>query len=217
MNPYQFNEASRLEVPKTYGSLDTKPEHVSSVTERMLDRARAKTEEFTLKEEETSLHGLLQTAQLSVDVMAKQKNISIAISKNSQNVWLNLDPRLTTPMLTNLLHNAVKFAPDGGRISLWVRDTGVGETHVEIVDNGPGMSPAQIEGFLGSYDEIGHIKPGEHGGTGLGLPLVRRLIELHGGRLELISGDTGGLTARLRFPAYRLCSVVQQAAKKATL
>ena len=75
------------------------------------------------------------------------------------------------------------------------------------------MLPAAIEKILGRHDEIGHINLGEQGGTGLGLLLVRRLIELHGGRLELLPGGPEGLTARLRFPAYRLCREPEQAVK----
>jgi two-component system cell cycle sensor histidine kinase PleC len=210
-----FGPLSEPKYPEYISDIRQTAEHVSSVTDRMLDMARAKTGEIVLKEQESSLQDLLKIARQSVNVMAEEKNISIAVSKDSGKVWLDVDPTLTTQMLTNLLHNAVKFTPDGGRISLWVRDSGVGEAHVEIVDNGPGMSPAEIEGILGAHDEIGHINLGEHGGTGLGLPLVRRLIELHGGRLELIAGEAGGLTARLRFPAYRLCGDAQPAAKSA--
>jgi len=210
-----FGPLTEPKYPEYLSDIRHTAEHVSSVADRMLDMARAKTGEIVLKEEESSLQDLLKIAQESVKVMAEEKNISIAVSRDSEKVWLDVDPTLTTQMLTNLLHNAVKFTPDGGRISLWVRDSGVGETHIEIVDNGSGMSPAEIEGILGSHAEIGHINLGEHGGTGLGLPLVRRLIELHGGRLELIPGHPEGLTARLRFPAYRLCSDPQGIAKTA--
>jgi signal transduction histidine kinase len=210
-----FGPLSDPKYPEYLSDIRQTAEHVSSVTDRMLDMARARTGEIVLKEEKSNLPDLLKIARQSVNVMAEEKNISIAFSQDSQKVWLDVDPTLTTQMLTNLLHNAVKFTPDGGRISLWVRDSGVGETHIEIVDNGPGMSPAEIDGIVGGHDEIGHVNLGEHGGTGLGLPLVRRLIELHGGRLELIPGEVGGLTARLRFPAYRMCSDPQQAAKTA--
>ncbi|MGB0575920.1 MAG: ATP-binding protein [Alphaproteobacteria bacterium] len=72
-----------------------------------------------------------------------------------------------------------------------------------------------MKNILRSHSELGHINRGQHGGTGLGLPLVRRLIELHGGRLELLTGRSGGLTARLLFPAYRQCSDAHQVAKTA--
>ena len=208
-----FGPLSDPKYPEYLSDIRQTAEHVSCVADRMLDMARAKTGEIVLKEQKTSLQDLLKIAQQSVHVMAEEKNISIVVSKDSETVWLNVDPTLTTQMLTNLLHNAVKFVPDGGRISLWVRDSGVGETHIEIVDNGPGMLPAAIEKILGRHDEIGHINLGEQGGTGLGLLLVRRLIELHGGRLELLPGGPEGLTARLRFPAYRLCREPEQAVK----
>ncbi|NKB20915.1 MAG: GAF domain-containing protein [Alphaproteobacteria bacterium] len=210
-----FGPLSDPKYPEYLSDIRQTAEHVASITDRMLDMARAKTGEIVLKEEECTLSDLLKLGVQSVEKAAATKNISIAASKDCETIRLNVDPTLTTQMLTNLLHNAVKFTPEGGRISLWIREAGIGEIHVEVVDNGPGMSSSKIMGILGSHANLGHIKLGDHGGTGLGLPLVRRLIELHGGRLELTPGHTEGLTARLRFPAYRACDDTSLSAQTA--
>ncbi len=184
-----FGPLSDPKYPEYLFDIRQTAKYISSVADRMLDMARSKTGEIAIKEEDCRLSDLLKISAQSVEDMAAEKNISIAVSKDYETIRLNVDPTLTTQMLTNLLHNAVKFTPENGRISLWIRKAGVGEVHVEIVDSGPGMSSEMIVGFLGKHADVGHIKLGEN--------------------------DSTGLISRLRFPAYRLCADAAPVAKSA--
>jgi light-regulated signal transduction histidine kinase (bacteriophytochrome) len=111
------------------------------------------------------------------------------------------DERLVRQMLFNLLSNALKFTPRGGRItvSTWRRDDG--GVSLEVADTGIGIPKAKQAGVLEPFRQAHeHLKEAK-GGTGLGLPIVKSLIELHGGRFELDSEEGQGVTVRLAFPA----------------
>lgn len=79
-----------------------------------------------------------------------------------------------------------------------------GEINIEISDNGSGMSDEALEQVVGTGQKVGQVKITKLSGTGLGLPLVKLLAELHGGRLNMTRGKTAGIVATLRFPSYRV-------------
>jgi two-component system sensor histidine kinase TctE len=98
--------------------------------------------------------------------------------------------------LANLLHNALRYAPAGSHVTVWV-DAAGGEAVLAVLDDGPGLAPDELphasERFRGRHARVG--------GSGLGLAIVRAVAERHGGRLELASGPGGrGLAARLHLP-----------------
>ncbi|MBP6817967.1 PAS-domain containing protein [Ferrovibrio sp. MS7] len=114
------------------------------------------------------------------------------------------DERMLRQMLLNLLSNAVKFTPSGGRIHL-AAQAQPGQIRISVADSGIGMAPGDIKIALEPFGQVydgarsGPLSRGQ-AGTGLGLPLVKSLIELHGGRLEIESRKGEGTTATLVFP-----------------
>lgn len=114
------------------------------------------------------------------------------------------DERMLRQMLLNLLSNAVKFTPSGGRIHL-AAQAQPGQIRISVADSGIGMAPGDIKIALEPFGQVydgarsGPLSRGQ-AGTGLGLPLVKSLIELHGGRLEVESRKGEGTTATLVFP-----------------
>ncbi len=114
------------------------------------------------------------------------------------------DERMLRQMLLNLLSNAVKFTPPGGRIHLSAQEL-PGQIRISVADSGIGMAPEDIKIALEPFGQVydgarsGLLSRGQTG-TGLGLPLVKSLIELHGGRLEIESRKGEGTTAILAFP-----------------
>jgi two-component system cell cycle sensor histidine kinase PleC len=117
-------------------------------------------------------------------------------------------------MVNNLLTNAVKFTEAGGRVVISVRPSaGIGsftptgaDSGLDIVvrDTGIGMDPAEIPVALSPFGQVDQGLARRHEGTGLGLPLVRRMIELHDGALNLSSARGKGTTATLHFPKTRV-------------
>jgi signal transduction histidine kinase len=105
-------------------------------------------------------------------------------------------------ILLNLLINAVKFTPGGGRVTLAVRESR-GALQFEVSDTGIGMTTAEIAKAMQPFQQIDSSLARRYEGTGLGLPLTKSLIELHGGTLQLESVPRMGTTATVRFPAWR--------------
>jgi signal transduction histidine kinase len=116
---------------------------------------------------------------------------------------LTADPRRVRQIVLNLLANAVKFTPPEGevRVATFRTDTGIA---LAVSDTGIGIAPSDIPKALERFGQVDNRLARKYDGTGLGLPLSKRLAELHGGTLELESEVGRGTTVRVTFPEHRL-------------
>ncbi len=115
------------------------------------------------------------------------------------------DKRKLKQILLNLVSNAVKFTDAGGTVTqrAWCDSTG---GHVlQVCDTGVGMAPEDLPKAMSQFGQVRELDGRSHEGTGLGLPLARALVELHGGEFQLESTLGVGTTATARFPADRVC------------
>jgi PAS domain S-box-containing protein len=113
---------------------------------------------------------------------------------------LQADRQKLRQVLVNLASNAIKFTPDGGTVNVAVERTAEG-TMFSITDSGIGISEEDLGRIFAPFEQVDSSLSRRHGGTGLGLALVRRLTELHGGRVEVESEERSGSTFRAVFPA----------------
>ena len=116
---------------------------------------------------------------------------------------LHCDERALKQMLLNFLSNAVKFTPEGGRVTTAVRrvDQGIA---ISVADTGIGMKKDDIKIALEAFGQIDSKVARKHQGTGLGLPISKSLIELHGGTLTVASEPNVGTTMTAVFPLSRV-------------
>jgi CheY-like chemotaxis protein/anti-sigma regulatory factor (Ser/Thr protein kinase) len=119
---------------------------------------------------------------------AKSQQLRLVLPERA--VWLEADPARLEQVLTNLLQNAVKFTQDGGEIELRGEQDG-SEVMVRIKDNGAGISPDLLQQVFEPFTQADTSLDRSAGGLGLGLTLVKRLVELHGGRVEVHSSGIG--------------------------
>jgi len=113
---------------------------------------------------------------------------------------MHADPRSVRQILLNLMSNAVKFTPHFGTITLSVRRSGDTGIALQVADSGIGMSPEEIVKALEPYGQVESDLSKKHKGTGLGLPLVKSLAELHGGSMRVESERGKGTTVTVFLP-----------------
>jgi two-component system cell cycle sensor histidine kinase PleC len=139
---------------------------------------------------------------LSLRARGKSQTIRQAVEPNLPKVWA--DERAMRQIILNILSNAVKFTPQGGDIALKVGWTTNGGQYVCVTDNGPGIPESELNTVLSSFGRGSQaIKTAEEG-SGLGLPIVKGLVDLHGGVFTLKSKIRVGTEVMFTIPAARV-------------
>jgi len=178
--------------------------HLLAVINDILDVARIEAGRMNLEEEEIALADLLRECVEMLTPAIETKGLELDLDGVEAAPRLYADRRVVRQCVANLLSNAVKFSGDGGRVGLQVSQTEAGELTLGVSDTGRGMSPEEIATALEPFGQVEAAFTRTNEGTGLGLPLVKSLMELHGGWLEIESEKGMGTTARLVFPAERV-------------
>ena len=158
----------------------------------LLDVTRIGRGKLELHREVVDIHALLRAA-LEVcqgEVEAKKLEVSLALGAESHLVWA--DAARTQQVFWNLIKNAVKFTPAGGRISFRSADVGVGRVAVEVADTGIGIEPEAMPRIFDAFEQGDQSVTRLHGGLGLGLAIAKMLVELHDGALTVTSGGRSG-------------------------
>jgi CheY-like chemotaxis protein/anti-sigma regulatory factor (Ser/Thr protein kinase) len=122
--------------------------------------------------------------------MLAEAGIALAQRLGETPVWVEADDTRISQVVGNLLHNAIKFTPAGGTITLALQAAG-GEALLLVQDTGAGMEPGAIPGMFEPFAQGAQSLARSKGGLGLGLPLVRALVQLHGGRVTAHSDGPG--------------------------
>src|SRR5262249_58980744 len=118
------------------------------------------------------------------------------------------DRRALKQILLNLLSNAVKYTPAGGAVGVVVEQDAGGDLLIKVVDTGIGMSEEEIPRALEAFVQIARAYAQD--GTGLGLPILQALVELHGGTLEIASAVGAGTSLARRLPGRGLLAAFRQ-------
>jgi signal transduction histidine kinase len=157
-----------------------------------------------LDEKTVDLATVVDASLAAFAARARSANLTLSADIPSPAPRLRADEPALTRMLHNLLSNAVKFTPAGGRISLGAKRAGDGGLDIVVTDTGGGISPEDLPGAKNTFGTLNSRTARKRGGTGLGLPVVNALIELHGGKLILESKPGAGTRATLSLPPSRL-------------
>jgi signal transduction histidine kinase len=134
------------------------------------------------------------------------KQLQVSVEPTAGLPLIRVDAHRLIQVLTNLLSNAVKFTPKGGQVGVAIGCIFGKGVFFEIEDNGIGMSAEEIAIALEPFSQVDNSLVKSHEGTGLGLPLAKRLIELHGGRMTIESARGAGTTVRVTLPDERVVS-----------
>ena len=178
--------------------------HLLSLINDILDRSKIEAGADELEDEVLNVGELATTVLRVVAQRAEKSGLKIDCSLADDLPALSADERKLKQALLNLLVNAIKFTPDGGRVQLDVRCSEEEGYVFEVSDNGIGMARENIPTALRQFGQIDSALNRKYEGTGLGLPLTKALVEMHGGRLELESRLGEGTTVTIRLPADRI-------------
>jgi signal transduction histidine kinase len=156
--------------------------HLLSLINDILDLSKIEAGRIDLRREPSSLPALVQAVQQIVSPLAAKKGIQLGAELPGDLPTISVDPIRVKQVLYNLLSNAIKFTPQGGHVSLEARHVD-DRVMVSVVDSGPGITPDDLPRLFHAFEQLeaGQKKPE---GTGLGLALTKRLVELHGGEIR---------------------------------
>jgi two-component system, cell cycle sensor histidine kinase PleC len=179
-------------------------DHLLSIISEILDLSRIEAGRYDLNEEAVRLTDIAEECQRLVKIKADAKALALVedFAADLPQVWA--DPRALRQICLNLLSNALKFTPKGGRITLIVGHTQDGGQFLTIADNGPGIPKNEIPRVLQAFGQGSLAHETAEGGTGLGLPIVQNLIQLHGGTFDLQSELRKGTEVTVTIPPQRV-------------
>jgi signal transduction histidine kinase len=217
-----FSEMMELQVmgavqPAPYGRyvshIGDSARHLLALVDDLLDMSLVDLGQLRLREETVNPVPTIRSCQTMVGQRAAARHVEIAFAAVPPLPHLRADPKMLRQMLLNLLDNAIKFSPPHASIDVIVRMID-GSVVVSIRDRGPGMDPAQIPRALERFGKLSAPSVANPQGIGIGLPLTRAMIELHGGRLEIVSRRDEGTETRLWFPPDRCVAPSDESVEK---
>jgi signal transduction histidine kinase len=166
-------------------------EHLARLVDDLLDMSRIATGKITLQRSVVSLPALVEAAVEAARPLAMAHGHELLVRMTPAPLWVDVDPVRVTQVVGNLLHNAIKFTPSGGRIELELREAG-DEIEIEVADNGAGIADDVLPRVFDLFAQGDRTLERRQGGLGIGLSLVKGLVEMHGGSAAAASGGPGG-------------------------
>jgi signal transduction histidine kinase len=179
-------------------------EHLLALINNVLDISKIQAGKLSLKDEPIDLHETVQGSLTAVTAQALKNKVSLRIDLPASLPPIRADAVAMRQILINLLSNAVKFTAEGGEVTVTAERAPDGGLALVIADTGIGMSEEEIAIALEPFRQVENTLTKKFEGTGLGLPIARRLVELHGGRLEIASARNVGTVMRVHLPADRI-------------
>jgi signal transduction histidine kinase len=179
--------------------------HLLAIITDILELSKADADRLLIAEERVEIKDVVRLGSKIVDDMARRAQIEFISEVEKQLPPVIGDPAKLTQILVNLLSNAIKFTEPGGRVQLKVEQRVHCGITFRVEDTGIGMSLDQIPIALSPFGQISNSLTRNHDGVGLGLPLTKRLVELHGGTIKLCSEPGKGTVATIHLPEARVC------------
>lgn len=193
-------------VPETYreyGQLvRTSGEHLLSIINDILDIAKLNAGKTELQLEPVDAARIIGEAVAIVSERAAGARVKVTTASGTACPEIEADPLRLRQVMLNLITNAVKFTPAGGEVEVSTAVVG-DELRIAVRDTGMGMAPEDIPQALAPFAQVGAHHTRHHEGTGLGLPISKSLVELHGGRFEIASALGLGTTVTISLPIRR--------------
>jgi PAS domain S-box-containing protein len=176
-------------------------DHLAHLVDDLLDVARISEGKIALRREEVNLGVVLGQAIETVAPLINARGHDLVVRLPDEQVWVEGDPVRLAQSIGNLLHNAAKFTPKGGRITVTASVDGDNKVRLAVRDTGIGIAEDNLPRIFGMFTQAAVPPDRAPEGLGIGLSLVSRLLEMHGGRLFADSPGIGlGSTFTVELP-----------------
>ncbi len=190
------------------GNVHDSGRHLLHLINEILDLSRIEAGKYELTEEPVRLADIVEDCHRLLKLRAEGKAIQVIEEFDERLPQLWVDERAVRQICLNLMSNALKFTPRGGEVTLSVRPGPEGSQILSVRDNGPGIPKDEIPKVMQVFGQGSLAHQNAEGGTGLGLPIVKNLMELHGGSFDLQSELRKGTEAIAIFPKQRVLQPV---------
>ena len=188
------------EYQESLSLIQEEAERLSRIVEDLFILARQPIDvPATLIRERVSLNDAVKDCARAAQVLATRKGVRLTTENNSSSIQLSGDKELITRMILNLLDNAVKYTPTGGEISLALTRQN-GNAEIVVRDTGIGIPEVDRQRIFDRFYRVDKARSRALGGAGLGLSIVRWIVELHGGQIHISSSPGRGSTFTVDLP-----------------
>ena len=175
-----------------------------SLINDILDLSRADAGKLTPQEGLFSIGAAIERCQQLIRPQAEEARVALKMDLADSLPAIRGDERLIRQAILNLLSNAIKFTPAGGQVRIGARREPNGPVVIEVNDTGIGIAAEDLSRAMEPFEQVSRGHARERSGSGLGLPLAKRIAESHRGRIEIESRTGAGTTVRLVLPADRV-------------
>jgi signal transduction histidine kinase len=179
-------------------------QHLLRIINDILDYAKVESGEMTLRLESASMADIIRSSLRLVSGQADRAGVAVADELGRPVPTVKVDATKIKQVLVNLLMNAVKFTPRGGRVMVRLAPGPAGHLSITVGDTGIGMTEAEAAEAILPFRQPKRPPDGGYAGTGLGLPIAKALVALHGGTLRIASAPDKGTEVTVTLPAKRV-------------
>ncbi len=174
--------------------------HLTRLIDDLLDVSRISRGKIELRKDVLDATPILDSAAVTVRPLVEERKHSLDVSIDRGNLWVDVDPTRLEQVVVNLLNNAAKYSENEGHIWLSARNEG-GEVVISVKDQGVGIPPEKLPQMFELFAQGDRSLARSEGGLGIGLTVVKKLVEMHGGRITAKSGGLGkGSEFTIRLP-----------------
>jgi len=201
LNKQMFGKMENPRYREYAGDIYNSGRHLLTIIDEILDVATFDETEMTIEVRNTDLADVASTCVRMMETVAMNKNISVTCAGLDRSVKLIADEKRLRQLLLNLISNALKFTPNGGRVHIALRLTERNGISLSVTDSGVGIAPNDIERAMRPFEQVENALSRNMRGTGLGLAISEAIVKLHGGRLEIDSKLGVGTTVTVQLPS----------------
>jgi signal transduction histidine kinase len=186
------------------GDIHSSGKHLLAIISDILDLAKAESGKLELSESDFDINEMITSTLRLFQTTADEDGTRLEFTPGPSHLHVHADERLVRQVALNLISNAMKFTHPGGTITIDVQASYQTGVVLTVQDTGIGIAAENLDRVLRPFEQVASAFSRSHGGTGLGLPYSKKVVEIHGGMLRLSSRLGIGTSVRVELPAGRV-------------